>query len=143
MGEIAFEPKHVAIIEGRVAVENAPTPGLAEIVQAAGDAWTFTHGERVIACWGLLPIWQGRSTIWGVGVQDASPGEILALLRHVRAKLSGRTEFRIEAHARGTPETGWQPAHRLLRLLGFRYEAYLPSYSGPGRGMSQYVIVKD
>lgn len=143
VGEIAFEPRHIGIIEGKVAPENAPMPGLAEIVQAAGDAWTFTHGERIIACWGLLPIWPGRSTIWGVGVRDASPAEILGLLRHVRAKLSGRTEYRVEAHALGTPEGGWDSAHRLVRALGFRFEVYLPSYQRKGIGMSQYVIVKD
>lgn len=140
MPEIAFEPWHVGALEGRVDARNAQTwPEFAIVAKESGEAWSFTYGERIIACYGFLPVWPGRSTMWGMGASDLASRGVLALARTVKQRLSVRTEYRIEAHAR----EDWKQAGRLLECLGFEFEAYLPCYWGRGNGASQYVIVKD
>jgi hypothetical protein len=92
------------------------------------DSWTMRIGGRVVACAGLLPLWDGRYEAWAVVASDIGCFGMLRLHRAAVRYLDLRTERRIEA----TVMRGFEQGQKWVRLLGFECETpngmrgYLP-----------------
>jgi hypothetical protein len=105
--------------------------------------WDDHEGKQsptVVACGGVLPIWQGRAAVWAFLGDDARR-HMPYLTLFTRGVLNRHPAHRIEA----TVLTGWRPAHRWVEALGFELETPkgMKSYDPQRRTMSLYARVRD
>lgn len=100
------------------------------------DAFSAIDGDRVIACAGFVPIWQGRSVAWALLAKDI--GERMVFVHRATLRiLNGRPERRIEAYC----DTRFDAANRWIQLLGFKFEGRMAGFTPDGSDQDLFARV--
>ncbi|MFM0501873.1 hypothetical protein [Paraburkholderia caffeinilytica] len=137
----SFKPQHFLLL--------ASHPAGAPYVRTAADAGHLAHlaanpsfsafcGERVLACGGLLPWWNGSASAWIAVAADIGASRMLELHHIVRRLLDSRPERRISADVLTIAQNG----HRWARALGFVNEGRMRSYTPEGLDAELYARVR-
>lgn len=93
-------------------------------------------GDRVLACAGVLPLWEGRAEAWALLSPDLKRNFVH--IHFATARFLGACGIRrIEAHV--DAELGC--AKRWVEMLGFEYEGPLRSFTPDGRDCLRYARV--
>lgn len=82
------------------------------------ESYTARHHGKVIACAGIIPLWNGRSQAWSVISKDIGPSGMVLLTRAVGRFLSMQSG-RIEMYV----IEGFKAGYRWADMLGFRQES--------------------
>lgn len=112
-------------------------PGYARALDIPGKAFAAVEGDQVLACAGIIPMWEGRAEAWALLAADLKPhflGIHYATKRFLNACGMRRIEAAVDAQfgcARG-----W------VEALGFIYEGPLAKYTPDGRDCLRYARVK-
>lgn len=108
-------------IMGNLAAHEDPDAMLQE------SARTIWRDDRVLACFGVWPMWAGVSRAWSMITEEMRESP-LTLHRYVLAELADVEErqnlVRIEAVVR----FGYSAGHRWIRSLGFQREGLMKNY---------------
>jgi hypothetical protein len=101
-------------------------------------AFAAVDGTKVLACSGLLEMWEGRALAWAMLAKDLG-NQFVGVHRAVKTFLDNSHYNRIEA----TVDVGFDEGVRWIEMLGFNLEtpemkAYLPN----GRAAAMYVRFK-
>lgn len=94
-------------------------------------AWSVVDGGVILACAGILPVWEGRAIAWALLSRRITPRRFGRFHLWVKRALD-------DAHARGiwrietTVDPDFHNAVRWAAALGFRYEGHMRMY-GPDR----------
>lgn len=134
---VPFDPSHLRGIKVQPAQEEEFSIQSEAISAMYGAAWTALDGNRVMACAGIMPIWNGRHYLWGLLSADAGVhmvGLTRAALRELR-RIKGRVEMYVDE--------GFEPGMRWAEMLGFELETPQPmrGYLPSGRGAYLYARV--
>lgn len=118
--------EHIDMQDAQDYVAKWLTP---EIKQAIEDTLAFAavDGERVLACSGVIEMWEGRGVAWAMLARDLG-AKFVGVHRAVATFLDASNFRRIEA----TADAGFVEGERWLKKLGFRLETpvmkgYLPN----------------
>lgn len=135
---IPFRPYHLRAIDLQRAQENMRPylvdPEYGEWL-ATQESYSVFCGERIIACGGLLKMWDGRAQVWSL-LGSQTGNSMIPLTRLVRGYLSSLSYRRIEA----TCDSGFECGHRWLKLLGFTLETpVMKAYRPDGGDEAMYV----
>lgn len=136
-----FKPEHLQALIVQPAQEYARADyQRREYAEALvnGDSYAAVMDGRVVACVGVLPIWQGRGDAWAIIARDIGPKGMHALHYEVRKRLQNVNLRRIEAAC----DAAFLQAHRWLYLLGFKYEGPLAKYTPDGRDCLRFAMVR-
>lgn len=102
-------------------------------------SYTALDGDRVIACAGLAPQWEGRAIAWAYLANDLGALAMMKVHQAVLRFLEVAPFDRIEA----TVDLEFGPGHRWMRMLGFTVEApHMPKYRPDGGDSSLYARVR-
>lgn len=137
-----FRPEHIAVIA--LQPHQQPmrafiqTPGYAEML-ATTDAFTAFVGDRVIACGGVMEIWEGRGTAWALLACDLGGDNMRRVHYAAKRYFDSSPLRRIEA----TCDVDFREGHRWLSLLGFTLETrVMCNYRPDGGDESMYVRLR-
>lgn len=114
----------------------ALTPEYGMALQAAGPAFTAFAGMDVLACAGIIPIWQGRAQVWSL-LSEAIHGSVhrRGIHKAVKSYIRDYRVRRLEC----TVDPRSARAVKWARTLGFHYEGTMTSYTPLGDTMDLYV----
>lgn len=137
---ISFKPEHLAQISLQSWQEGArqdlANPAYGQAL-AQHESGTVVLDGRVVACCGVVRMWEGRGELWGLIADDIGPEGMRKLHYAARAWLRNATWRRLEAHC----DAGFLQAQRWLELLGFACEGPLAKYTPDGRDCLRYARV--
>lgn len=102
------------------------------------EAYSAFVNGRVVACIGVVPVWEGRGDAWALIARDIGPMGMHKLHFAVRKLINASPLRRIEACC----DAGFEQAHRWLLLLGFGYEGPLRKYTPDGRDCLRFARVR-
>lgn len=135
-----FRPDHLE----RLVLQPAQEYARASLENKAyGEALVGPHSfaglidGRVVACAGVVPMWEGRGDAWALIANDVRPKGMLQIHFAVRRFLKMSGFRRIEAAC----DVGFPQAHRWLALLGFGYEGLLKAYTPDGRDCLRFARI--
>lgn len=136
-----FKPEHLESLVLQPAQEFARATvaekGYGESL-AKFDSFTASVDGRVVACAGVIPMWNGRGDAWALIARDIGAKGMhelhYAVLRYIRASSLRRVEACCDAT--------FEQAHRWLMLLGFSYEGPLRKYFPDGRDGIRFAMVR-
>lgn len=139
---VPFHPGHLARLNLQPK-QGGALKGLSgeqsEMMANCEIAWTAIDGEEVIACAGIMHLWEGRGHAWAL--LSGNIGRRMVLVhRAVKRAIEMSGYRRIEMDVDGDfPE-----AKNWARLLGFVDETPngMPGYSPDGRLYHKFVRVK-
>jgi hypothetical protein len=96
------------------------TPEALYVLAKSGPSWWASLDDKVVALYGHVPLWAGRTMLWSYLGADAG-GSMVALTKEVRRVVAANAvEFpRAEAYVERHHEAG----HRWMKLLGFTRES--------------------
>lgn len=136
-----FKPEHLAQLslqsfqaDARHDVAN-PAYGKA---LAQHEAQTVVLDGRVVACCGVVRMWEGRGELWGLIAADIGQEGMRRMHYAAKAWLRNTAWRRLEAHC----DAEHVQAHRWLELLGFTCEGPLAKYTPDGRDCLRYARVR-
>ena len=144
---IQFSPAHAKELLSRLhASQRADADALAEFgadewgfIQKLRTAWTLRDAAQdVVACAGVLKIWEGRAVAWAMFDHELGGTGMLRVTREIRKKLDELDFRRIEA----TAITSFPPAARFLEMLGFHAEGVMLKYGSDGSDHILFARVK-
>jgi RimJ/RimL family protein N-acetyltransferase len=92
---------------------------------------------RLLACFGLVPIWAHSSEAWMLASEQVSRGT-RTLVKTLKSLLQSRPELRIQTTVKADFETGL----RFVEFLGFELEGRLQRYNVQGQDVYMYARVK-
>jgi hypothetical protein len=124
-------------------MERLGSPGALTAAQVDGleraSSWTALDSEgEVIACAGVVKIWQGRFAAWAVLSPKSGP-HMRRVTKATRAFLETLGAGRVEM----TVRAGFEPGHRWAQMLGFTLETLeMPGYGADGATHAMYVRMK-
>lgn len=102
-----------------------------------GLAWTLEDDGEVLACGGLVPVWNGRFNAWLIVSKNA--GRRMTTFYRSIESIMGDLEYRrIEAFV----DVGFDAGIRLVKMLGFELESYKRAYRPDGADMLEFVRIK-
>lgn len=105
----------------------------------AHDSYTGRIDGRVVACAGMIPLWEGVVRAWAVIGADIGPGGMTSLHRAARRAIAACPARRIEIEV----VTSFKEAHRWVRMLGgFEREGTMRKYTPDGQDCDKYARVK-
>ena len=140
MNVIPYEPRHLdemTMQPSQRYLRDFVTPEAAAAV-AGFPAYTATHGDDILGCGGVVPVWSGRGVAWSFISAKAGP-HFVAITRAVRKFLDAQPQDRIET----TVDIDFADGHRWARMLGFRLEAgRMQKYRPDGGTCSLYARVR-
>lgn len=114
---------------------NYETYKACELLQ---DQYSIIIKDRVVACVGLVPYWNGRGEAWAI-IDRESGKNFVSVVRALKRLIARIDCNRIEA----TVLRNFNQAHRLVKLLGFELEAEcMRKYGVTGLDYSLYARVK-
>jgi hypothetical protein len=93
-------------------------------------SFTLKMNGKVVACFGVLKLWEGRGDAWALISGD------------IGARGMRRLHFEIRKRLEAEHEAGFEQAKRWLSLLGFQYEGPLLKYTPDGRDCLRYARIK-
>lgn len=132
-----YRPEHLFLLRPQPAQRSALTsitPKHAESL-AEHPSETVLHGDEVLLCGGVIPIWAGRAMVWAYVSADAGP-HMLPVTRATQRFLSDYAVPRMELYVEEEFENG----HRWAHMLGFQIESPLALRFFPdGSAASIYV----
>lgn len=137
---VPFEPWHVASINLQPSQRwMGPylTAGHAEAVKGSGPAFSMLQGKEVIACSGIMHMWENRAQVWAL-ISGNSCWSFVRMYRAMSRYLAMQDVRRIEA----TVDDGFEEGHRMLKMLGFEYEGRMRAYLPTGADSHLYARVK-
>lgn len=136
-----FRPEHL----DQLALQPAQSVARIDIANrgygealARHESVTVMIDHRVVACAGVVRIWEGRGELWALIAGDIGPAGMQHLHFRARAWLRNTVWRRLEAHC----DKEFLEAHRWLQLLGFIYEGPLAKYTPDGRDCVRYARVR-
>lgn len=135
-----FRPDHLESFIAQPAQEYARANlGSAAYRQALVGPYSFAGliDGRVVACAGVVPLWEGRADAWALVAQDIGPLGMHRLHFAVARHLKRFSFRRIEAAC----DASFLQAHRWLELLGFAYEGPLKAYTPDGRDCLRFARI--
>lgn len=104
---------------------------------ANGLAYAAVEGDTVLACAGLLPMWEGRAEAWALMGADLKR-DFIAVHHAVRRFLSIADFRRIEA----VVDAEFCNGKKWMERLGFRPEGLMRAYTPDGRDCIRYAKVR-
>lgn len=108
-------------------------------VLARFESWTARMNGRVVACGGIIPIWNGREQVWALISDTIGAQGMVLLTRAVKRRMAMHERGRIEAHV----AVGFKAGHRWMKILGFKPETgILRQFLPDGRNAVQYVRIR-
>lgn len=137
---VPFEPQHlrqIVLQSSQAWMQPMLEADYGEQVAVLGPAYSMVDGDEVIACAGLVPIWEGRSQAWAL-ISTEAGRHMVRIVRAIREFLAGQDVRRIEA----TVDAGFYPGHRLMAMLGFDREGMMLHYLPDGRHCCLYSRTK-
>lgn len=106
---------------------------------ASQESYSAIRGGQVVACGGVIQVWEGRAQVWGLLGRNLGGSGMVALTRLVMEKLEGFKYRRIEA----TCDVNFSQAHRWLKMLGFTMETpCMKAFRPDGGDESMYIIIR-
>jgi hypothetical protein len=130
---VPFHPDHLAALKIQTKQSGALdglTSDQADMMAGCDIAWSAIDGEEVVACAGIMHMWEGRGHAWALLSGNIGRRMVIVHRAVMRAiKISGYR--RIEMDVDGD----FQEAKDWARLLGFVDETPngMPGYSPDGR----------
>lgn len=103
----------------------------------SGPCFTLENNGDVIACAGLVHMWENRDQAWALISRDAGKN-FVRMFRAMQSFLDLQDTRRIEA----TVDAKFLQGHRLMRMLGFEYEGLMRAYLSDGRDCALYARLK-
>ena len=120
-------------------LENHISKELAKGLEREYASFTGLDGDKVIACAGIIKLWEGRCMVWSYLADDA--GKYMPAIHKATKRMLDVVEFsRIEA----VVDEGFVEGHRWIKMLGFELETQEPmrKYMPNGNGAYLYARVK-
>jgi hypothetical protein len=136
-----FQPEHLERLLLQPAQEYArpylSDPAYAKALVLPGHSFTALDGDRVLACAGIIPLWEGRAEAWALMGRDLR-AHFLAIHHATRRFLNACGMRRVEAavDAQFGCAKGW------IEALGFEEEGVLRAYTPDGRDCIRYARVR-
>ena len=141
MDIVPFRPEHLRSLvlqEAQAWMGPMLKADYGEYLLRGGPCFTALDGERVLACSGVLRMWDNRDQAWALMAQDAGR-RFVKIFRGMSRFLDLHDTRRIEA----TVDCEFEEGHRLMRMLGFRLEAErMRAYLPDGRDAALYARVR-
>lgn len=141
MRVVPFDPAHLhsmALQSSQSWMEPMlKNPSYGEFLKSAGACITIMNGDHVVACGGLVNMWENRAQVWSLISHDAGR-HFVRVVRVMQSFLDLQDIRRIEA----TVDADFEQGHRLIHMLGFKYEGLMPAYLPNGRDCCLYGRVK-
>src|SRR6266850_6360934 len=112
-----FLPEHyLKIREQRSQLHLGPFMTEAHLQAMAASPWSFTGvwHDRIVACGGVIPYWEGRGEAWA-SIDREVKEAFIGIHRAALKMLEECTVRRIEASV----DRGFKEGHRWVGLLGF------------------------
>ncbi len=106
-------------------------------LKRGGQCFTALDGDRVLACAGLLRMWENRDQAWALMSADCGL-HFVGIYRGIRRFLDMQEARRIEA----TVDSEFAAGHRLMAMLGFKREGRMRAYLPDGRDVDLYARVR-
>ena len=114
-----FKPEHLEQLrdsqtQGHIAAALGDPAYIRELAQSEG--WTAMEGDTVLACAGLIPVWQGHCNAWALIGSKSGPAMLVltrAILRLLKMQ-TGRIQTVVEAD--------FIEGQRWMDVLGFTRE---------------------
>jgi hypothetical protein len=103
-----------------------------------GLAWTAEHEDQILACWGMIPQWQGRGVVWSILSKNCGP-HFVVIHKSALSFLAGLDMRRLEAQV----DVGFDQGVRWMRLLGFELESYKRAFRPDGADMLEFVRIAE
>lgn len=134
---VQYRPEHLFLLRPQDHQRDVLDGVSAEHAAALGasPAATVMHGDEVLMCGGVVPIWAGRSMAWAYLSRDVGP-HMLSVTRAVLVFLEGHPSPRTEMYV----QADFEEAHRWARSLWFHQETVRATRFFPdGTDASVYV----
>lgn len=107
-------------------------------VAAGHPAYTGRVGDRVVACAGIIPVWDNRAAAWA-WLGDTARHHLVPITRAIVRFLDMQPCRRVEISV----DRDFVQAHRWARMLGFHLEAgRMRAYRPDGGDCSLYARVR-
>jgi len=108
----------------------------AKALEIPNFAYTAIKNDRVLACAGVLPIWEGRGEAWAMLAADIGT-DFVFIHNATRKYLRECGIRRIEA----VVDAQFRQAKRWVMTLGFEYEGWMKAYTPDGRDCIRFARV--
>lgn len=108
-----------------------------EALKRGGPCFTALDGDEVLACSGVLRMWENRDQAWALMAAN-SGRHFVGIYRGIKRFLDLHDARRVEA----TVDSNFDEGHRLMRLLGFEREGRMRAYLMDGRDCDLYARVR-
>jgi len=105
-------------------------------LKAAGPSYTALDGDKVVACIGMVNIWQGRAQVWALIAKDAGR-KFFYIHKMVERALRLHPCKRVET----TVTSDFVEGHRWMTMLGFEREGCMRAYTPEGLDTDLYARV--
>jgi hypothetical protein len=137
----AFEPDHLHELDLQKAQKLLqPTlsdPVYAESLYKAGPAYSAVVNGDVVACLGMIQMWEGRAVAWGLIGENAAP-HLYSITKAILRVFDLHPFRRVETAV----ACDFQQGHRWAQMLGFEREGTMKHYTPDGRDCDLYARVK-
>lgn len=140
MNIVPFEPEHLRTLvlqDAQAWMGPMLQADYGESLKRSGPCFTALDGEQVLACAGVMRMWDNRDQAWAL-MGAESGRHFVAIYRGIRRFLDMHDTRRVEA----TVDSGFDAGHRLMRLLGFQREGCMRAYLPDGRDCDLYARVR-
>ncbi len=97
-------------------------------------ARSMIHDHRVLACFGIWPMWPGVAKAWSMISQEARMRWAKSLYKSVKELLDAAEERDSLTRIEATVRYGHPSAHSWIRHLGFEREGLMKNYGMGGVG---------
>lgn len=119
---VPFKAEHFLALRPRIqpmqqVCAESMTPELAAGLETLPHTFTALQGDTVMACCGVLKMWEGRAHLWSYLAFDIGR-HLLQATREVKTFLDAAPYRRYEAEI----SEGFEASHRWIKLLGFKCE---------------------
>lgn len=108
-----------------------------KFINFKGNSFSFVDGDDVLACAGVIPLWEGRGEAWTLLGANLKR-HFLWIHHRVVGYLEGAQIRRIEANIAADDPA----AQQWIEYLGFKFEGLMPAYWPGGRTAMRYARVK-
>lgn len=140
MHVVPFQPAHLRalVLQNAQAWMQPMLDGdYGDALVRSGPCFTLEDEGEVIACSGVVNMWENRAQAWALISQGAGQ-HFVRIFRAMRSFLELQDTRRIEA----TVDANFEQGHRMIRMLGFRHEGLMRSYLPDGRDCDLYARVR-
>lgn len=137
---VPFKAEHLAKLSLQSAQlsasESLTNPEYAKMLEGT-QAWSLIDGDEVLACAGLMQVWNGRSVGWALMSRNAGR-KFMEIHRNVAAAIRMCQDRRVEIAV----DSEFPEGKRWAVLLGLTFEGRMRGYGTDGRDHDLYARVK-